>query len=1029
MADPEGWSSTQDNDFSSFQSNDSFNLNEVTGIDDLLTNCESELLKNENLFSDDALLSQLEEPLGMDTEGLDFLSFNSSEEFKEFKEFQDYKDPSIVKSAPNENVIPSPAVAENARQVPRVSQQQPRQQQKQQQRQQLPLQDVTPVQQNRPQRISVTPAPTVFSSQYAIPQNVNFSVQSPVVTIAPVAQQRQLLLPAKLIKSESVVYSRGSQAVTSASVPHQIHTLVNTANGTVLTTGIPVVLDTDKVQINRLNTNTHVGVPRVKEVKRSAHNAIERRYRTSINDKIIELKNIIVGVDAKLNKSAILRKTIDYIRFLQNSNAKLKTENMSLKMAAQRQNLRDLLVCGELTPPRSDSSEPSLSPAPAPLSPPSPSSIKDDPDVLQNIHSASVLLTSPGMRDHTRLTLCGFMLLFLAFNPLGFLVDNVGRFNSDYANTKLDGRTILNYQDQSEPENRIWSNVFLWLTNIILLIGGICRLLLYGDPKLPSDSKVFLEIHRWRRQAEFNISKNESSQACRDLHQCLRYFGRPYPSSRIEAWLATIWQITRQLLHKLWIGKWILCVHKWLSEKTARQQAEMSAMEIAIIYQHMLCLRLSEGSKNGTLYLALSAVNYAESAGETMPKSLLAEIYINAALYFKQSLFPFIHKYYLGKARTLLSSCTVPPKLKWIMSDEGAKFLAFQKWQYGEQQDNEFTSQTSQADPLSYASRAYRDHLIGHCLRTLTGTVGDAHLSSMLEYGQVIMASAGVDAGFLCTDKLTVTHCEDEIGLWWGAVLYVAACWRLREDDSQAWSIVESRFPYEKNYQLCNSNKSVSPLPYIVLNALQAAKTTSKSASVRFIEQAGILLEQSLVYYNCKQQSSQNVLLTQLWICDWLLEMRTTFWQELDSDSERPNAGIPLGGFQRDLACLRQLCQHIPSTLARVFVYEATARIMAGATPVKTQILLDRSLHHRNSRSSIICGKDRSQDQYSGEREHAVALCLACRHLPALLLASPGERAGMLAEAAKTLERVGDRKRLQECYKLMRQLSPAISVN
>lgn len=115
--------------------------------------------------------------------------------------------------------------------------------------------------------------------------------------------------------------------------------------------------------------------------------------------------------------------------------------------------------------------------------------------------------------------------------------------------------------------------------------------------------------------------------------------------------------------------------------------------------------------------------------------------------------------------------------------------------------------------------------------------------------------------------------------------------------------------------------------------------------------------------------------------------------------------------------------------MARVFLYEATARIMAGATPVKTQILLDRSLHHRNSRSSIICGKDRSQDQYSGEREHAVALCLACRHLPALLLASPGERAGMLAEAAKTLERVGDRKRLQECYKLMRQLGPAISAN
>lgn len=116
---------------------------------------------------------------------------------------------------------------------------------------------------------------------------------------------------------------------------------------------------------------------------------------------------------------------------------------MSLKLA-QRQNLRDLLVCGELTPPRSDSSEPSLSPAPAPLSPPSPSSIKDDPDVLQNVDAT--VLTNQSMRDHTRLTLCGFMLLFLAFNPLGFVINNIERFNSDYINTKLDGRTILNYQ-------------------------------------------------------------------------------------------------------------------------------------------------------------------------------------------------------------------------------------------------------------------------------------------------------------------------------------------------------------------------------------------------------------------------------------------------------------------------------------------------------------------------------------------------------------------------------------------------------
>ena len=37
--------------------------------------------------------------------------------------------------------------------------------------------------------------------------------------------------------------------------------------------------------------------------KRSAHNAIEKRYRSSINDKILELKNLVAGPEAKLKKA------------------------------------------------------------------------------------------------------------------------------------------------------------------------------------------------------------------------------------------------------------------------------------------------------------------------------------------------------------------------------------------------------------------------------------------------------------------------------------------------------------------------------------------------------------------------------------------------------------------------------------------------------------------------------------------------------------------------------------------------------
>ncbi|XP_015174364.1 PREDICTED: sterol regulatory element-binding protein 1 [Polistes dominula] len=997
MADPGGWPSKQETDFS-FQGNENFNFNEVPGIDDILTNCE--LLKNETLFGDETILPDLDEHMQIDEDIFDFLS--NSDEFK------DFKDLNILEQTPNTtNVLTPPETIVNEQPIPPVQQ------------------DVSPVQ-TKSRKVPVAPPPTVFSSQYTISQNMNINVQSPVVALAPVTQQRQLFLPAKLLKSDKVVYSNRAQTITSNSVPHQIHTIVNTPSGPVFTTGIPVVLDPDKVPINRLNSNTHVGVPRVREVKRSAHNAIERRYRTSINDKITELKNIIAGCDAKLNKSAILRKTIDYIRFLQNSNAKLKAENMSLKFANQRPNLRDLLAIGELTPPRSESSEPSLSPASAPLSPASPLPIKEEPDVLQNIHTTNK--QEVGMRDHTRLTLCGIMFMFLIFNPLGIILNSVEKFNYNYLNTKVDGRTILDFQESTETDNRLWSNIFLWFTNIMLLIGGLCRLFLYDDPILPADSKIFFELRRWRSQAEFNISKQEYGQAYRDLHKCLKYFNRSFPLSRTEIVLVTTWQAIRQILHKLWIGRGVLNLSKYFIGKTERQQAKLSAMELAIVYQHMLCLHLSEGPKNGTLYLALSAMNYAEIADENMPKALLAEIYVNAALCFKKYLFPFIHKYYLGKARMLLFSCTVPAKFKWIMNDEGARFVATQKWQYGVQSDSEFTSQNSKADPLSFAARAYREHLITQCLKLLTGTAGDSHASTVLELARNIIASAEVDTCFPSMDKISVAGCEDEIGLWWGAVICAAAAWRLGDEDETVWNIVKNKFPYERNFQPCN-NSNRSPLPYAVFNVLQAAKHSSEVVSMRLMDQAGILLEKSICYYHCKQQLSPNVMLTQLWLCDWLLEMRTILWQEFDGGLEKPISNASLASFQRDLACLRQLCQHMSCILPRVFLYEATARIMAGAAPVKTQTLLDRSLHHRNSRSSIICGKDRSQEQINGEREHAFALCLACKHLPALLLSSPGERAGMLAEAAKTFERIGDRKRLQECYKLMHQLGPAISVN
>jgi len=58
-----------------------------------------------------------------------------------------------------------------------------------------------------------------------------------------------------------------------------------------------------KVAISRLNSASSKqsgGGLVVRGEGRSAHNAIEKRYRLSINDKIVELRELIAGKDSKV---------------------------------------------------------------------------------------------------------------------------------------------------------------------------------------------------------------------------------------------------------------------------------------------------------------------------------------------------------------------------------------------------------------------------------------------------------------------------------------------------------------------------------------------------------------------------------------------------------------------------------------------------------------------------------------------------------------------------------------------------------
>ena len=71
--------------------------------------------------------------------------------------------------------------------------------------------------------------------------------------------------------------------------------------GTILTT-MPIMVDGEKLPINRIAISSKQLSPPFKGEKRTAHNAIEKRYRSSINDKIIELKDLVAGTEAKVRR-------------------------------------------------------------------------------------------------------------------------------------------------------------------------------------------------------------------------------------------------------------------------------------------------------------------------------------------------------------------------------------------------------------------------------------------------------------------------------------------------------------------------------------------------------------------------------------------------------------------------------------------------------------------------------------------------------------------------------------------------------
>ncbi|KAF7248786.1 Sterol regulatory element-binding protein 2 [Varanus komodoensis] len=933
-----------------------------------------------------------------------------------------------------------------------------------------------------------------MQAQRVLTQTANGTIQTLTpatvqAVAAPQVQQVPVLVQPQIIKTDSLVLTTlkadgnpvmaavQNPALTTLTTPIQttaLQTLVG-GSGTILTTMPMMMGGQEKMSIKQVPGGAKQPEPPKEGERRTTHNIIEKRYRSSINDKIIELKDLVMGTDAKMHKSGVLRKAIDYIKYLQQVNHKLRQENMVLKLASQKNKLLkgfDLssLVDNDvdlkiddfnqnalmMSPPASDSGSPAdYSPYSIDSEPGSPllddaKAVKDEPD------SPPVAL---GMVDRSRMLLCALTFLCLSFNPLTSLLEGQRTSDSDGSVRHSSGRSILTIDSGSGGWfGWMMPTLILWLVNGVIVLSVCLKLLVHGEPVTRLHSRSSVTFWRHRKQADLDLAKGDFAAAASNLQTCLSALGRALPASRLDLACSLSWNVIRYSLQKLGLVRWLL-------KRTSRQrraseapvgfedEAKTSARDAALAYHklHQLHItgKLPSSSAYSGLHMALCAVNLAECAEEKIPPSTLAEIHLTAAVGLKTRCggkLGFLASYFLSQAQSLCSSerSAIPDSLRWLCHPLGQKFFVERSWTVKvAAKESLYCTQRNPADPIAQVHQAFCENLLERAVESLVkpqipkGATGHddeepCEFSNASEYLKLL--NSFVDSlgsgtpSFIGNSVLRSALGPDVVCRWWSSAITMTISW-LKGDNTA----LRSQFTNVERIPKClemMENALVKAVFHVckAMHASLSSKADGQQSSFGHCERASTHLWNSLNMSSGVSSTGLNEMI-QLLACDLLLSLRTTLWQKQMSSSQALGetyhaSASELTGFQRDLGSLRKLAHSFRPAYRKVFLHEATVRLMAGASPTRTHQLLEHSLRRRTPQST----KQGELDVLPGQRERATAILLACRHLPLSFLSSPGQRAVLLAEAARTLEKVGDKRSCNDCQQMIVKLSGGTAI-
>ncbi|XP_077590015.1 sterol regulatory element-binding protein 2 isoform X1 [Stigmatopora nigra] len=925
-------------------------------------------------------------------------------------------------------------------------------------------------------------------------QTIQTLSTTPTTVHAMPQQVQQLLVPQQqILKTDSLVLSTmpNTAGITTLTAPlHNTTLQVPTLLGSNLVT---TVLEGDKLTFKHIHSGasqcTNGAISSIEQSpmtggglcqggvvkegeRRTTHNIIEKRYRSSINDKIVELRDLVVGNDVKMHKSGVLSKAIDYIKYLKQSNHKLRQENLALKMANQKNSKCNILIntCSKclipyillplalpepvtlsedmepkeeivmMSPPASDLG--SLSPHQfSPYGVDSePSSPLIDHDLMKSEPDSP---SSVGVMDGSRLLLCALTFFCLSLNPLPSLLGS--ETSESFSAGHGSSRALFSFpsptQDFASWLRCLLPWVMVWMLSGLGAVWGCVRVLYLWEPVTPLHSPKSVSFWRHRKQADVHLKRRDYAAALSSLETSLSILTRALPSTRLDLLCSLSWNLIRYCLHRPTPLGWL--VHQ-IRGKHEGDEARTSARDAALVYHRLSQLQLTgklpHRSRLWALSLSLSAVNLSESAQGKMAPAQMTEIYLTAAATLRTVLglhIACLPGYLLNCAESIANQCEakhIPDSLRWIFTPLGRHFFLTCDWSLkSESSDGVFTSQRDPADPIAQLHRSFCRKLLERAVHTLIQPQSDSEVGKhKVNTGEFSTALVFLQQLNKCTEDSpsappfsapsnhTITPVRDPVCRWWALVLKAAVYW-LQGDDATVKSLLVEAERIPRNLHALDHPllKAVQLLCKSVQTSLSPLKGEGTPTCLPLCDEASSYLRSSISLPLSQPGDFLNKAM-ELLVCDLLLTLRTSLWQQGSSTNGEPGpaSALQLAGFQSDLSALRKLTQCSRLAQYKVFLHETTVRLMAGASPTRTHQLLDHNLRRRTP----------GLHTAEGERERAHAILLACRHLPMPLLTPPGLRAHLLAEAKRTLERVGDRRSLKDCQQILLCLSGGTTI-